>query len=371
MPRYLLGLDAGSGSVRALLVDVESGRTTVAVRRWEHPPAAEGGWAYDLDTDRNWALLAEAVREALARAGAAPADVAGIAAASMRHSLVLVREGRVLFAVPNRDARAAAEGMEMAARWGDTLYNRTGGWPAPVFMAPRLAWLARNHPRWLEGAVALTVGDWVAFRLCGEAATDFSHAGETMLFDVARREWMTDFLAELGLPPSLLPPVRPAGTLLGQLTPAAADLGLAPGIPVAVGGADTQCALLALGATGPGDVGIVAGTTGPVQGVADRPLLDPEGRLWTRPHLLPDRWVVESNAGPLGEALEWLAGLLFPESPRPVARLIGGATRAGGQRLTGRREQGASHRVAGRRGARSREHVAGSREHGTRSTHYG
>ncbi len=329
MARYLSGLDAGSGSVRALLVDMESGRTTVAVRRWEHPPAGDGGWAYDFDTERNWALLAEAVREALARAGAAPAEVAGIAAASMRHSLVLVRDGRVLFAVPNRDARAAAEGMEMAAGPGARVCTRTGCWPAPMLMAPRLVWLARNHPRWLEGAAALTVGDWVAYRLCGEIATDLSHAGETMLFDVVRREWMRDWLAELGLPASLFPPVRLAGTLLGRLTAsAAADLGLMPGIPVAVGGADTQCALLALGAVSPGDVGIAAGTTGPVQGVADRPVLDPEGRLWTRPHLLPDRWVVESNAGPLGEALDWLAELLFPESPRPAARLIGEAAQA-------------------------------------------
>lgn len=329
MPRYLLGLDAGSGSVRALLVDVESGRTTVAVRRWEHPPADNGGWAYNFDTERNWALLAEAVREALARAGAAPTEVAGIAAASMRHSLVLVRGGEVLFAVPNRDARAAAEGMEMAAGPGARVCTRTGCWPAPLFMAPRLVWLARNHPKWLEGAAALTVGDWVAWRLCGEAATDFSHAGETMLFDVVRREWMTDFLAELGLPASLLPPVRPAGALLGRLTSSsAADLGLTLGIPVAVGGADTQCALLALGAVGPEDIGIVAGTTGPVQGVADAPLLDPEGRLWTRPHVLPDRWVVESNGGPLGEALDWLAEALFPESPRPAARLMGEAAQA-------------------------------------------
>jgi hypothetical protein len=166
MPPYLLGLDAGSGSVRALLVDVESGRTTVAVRRWEHSPAPDG-WGYDFDTDRNWGLLAEAVREALGRSGAAPTDVAGIAAASMRHSLVLVREGKVLFAVPNKDARAAAEGMEMAAREGDALAACTGCWPSPIFTAPRLAWLAAHHPEWLEGAVALSLSDWVAFRLCG------------------------------------------------------------------------------------------------------------------------------------------------------------------------------------------------------------
>jgi sugar (pentulose or hexulose) kinase len=328
MPPYLLGLDAGSGSVRALLVDVESGRTTVAVRRWEHPPAPDG-WGYDFDTNRNWGLLAEAVREALGRSGAAPTDVAGIAAASMRHSLVLVREGKVLFAVPNKDARAAAEGMEMAAREGDALAARTGRWPSPIFTAPRLAWLAAHHPEWLEGAVALSLSDWVTFRLCGVLATDFSQAGESLLLDVARREWMTDWLTERGLPPTLLPPLRPSGQYLGPLTEAAAaDLGLPPRVPVAVGGADTQCALLALGALAPGDVGIVAGTTGPVQAVADRPVMDPEARLWTGLHILPDRWVVESNGGPLGDALDWLAGLLFPDSPRPVARLVAEAAQA-------------------------------------------
>jgi autoinducer 2 (AI-2) kinase len=328
MPPYLLGLDAGSGSVRALLVDVESGRTTVAVRRWEHSPAPDG-WGYDFDTDRNWGLLAEAVREALGQSGAAPTDVAGIAAASMRHSLVLVREGKVLFAVPNKDARAAAEGMEMAAREGDALAARTGRWPSPIFTAPRLAWLAARHPEWLEGAVALSLSDWVAFRLCGVLATDFSQAGESMLLDVVRREWITDWLTGRGLSPALLPPLRPSGQYLGPLTePAAADLGLPPGVPVAVGGADTQCALLALGALAPGDVGIVAGTTGPVQGVADRPVMDPEARLWTGLHVLPDRWVVESNGGPLGDALDWLAGLLFPDSPRPAARLVAEAAQA-------------------------------------------
>lgn len=328
MPRYLLGLDAGSGSVRALLADGESGRTVVAVRRWEHTPAPDG-WGYDFETDRNWGLLAEAVREALGRARAAPTDVVGVAAASMRHSLVLLREGEVILAAPNRDARAATEGMEMAAQRGAALAARTGHWPAPIFIAPRLLWLAAHHPAWLEGAVVLALSDWVTFRLCGKVTTDFSQAGESMLLDLARREWMTDFLAERGLSPSLLPPLRPSGQYLGPLTEsAAADLGLAPGIPVAVGGADTQCALLALGARGPGDMGIVAGTTGPVQGVVDHPLSDPEGRLWTGLHVLPDRWVLESNGGPLGEVLDWLAGLLFPESPGPVARLIGEAAQA-------------------------------------------
>ncbi len=323
MPPYLIGLDAGSGSVRALVVDAESGQTTIATRKWEHPRAPEGNWAYDFDTERNWALLAEAVREALQRAGASPKDVAGIAAASMRHTLVLIRNGEVLFAAPNRDARAAGESMEIADAHGAALFPRTGRWPSPVFMAPRLKWVAAHHPEWLEGTVAVSLSDWVAFRLSGERATDYSQAAESMLLDVGRREWAEDVLADLGLPRSLLPPLLPSGARLGALTePAAADLGLSPGISVAVGGADTQCALLGLGVTEPGEVAIVAGTTAPLQAVASRPVTEPDGRLWTGLHVLPDRWVLESNAGPLGEPLEWLARLLFPDSPIPVARMI-------------------------------------------------
>ncbi|MBU1879299.1 MAG: hypothetical protein KJ734_10150, partial [Chloroflexi bacterium] len=328
MTKYLLGLDAGTGSARALLVNVETGRATIAVRPWSHPLAPEAGdWAYDFDTDRNWALLAEAAREVVQRAAAAPGDVLGIAATSMRHNLVLIRDGRALWAVPNKDARASGESMEMAIERGAALYEPTGHWPSPVFAAPRLKWLAQHHPEWLAGSVALTISDWIAFRLCGQVATEFSHAGETMLFNVHRREWMWDWIDELGLPHSLFPPVLAAGTLLGQLgAAAAADLGLAPGIPIAVGGADTQCALLGVGAIGVGDVGVCAGTTTPVQAVVGQPTLD--RRLWTGLHVLPDLWVVESNAGAMGEPLAWFAALLYPDSPRPVARLMAEARQA-------------------------------------------
>ncbi len=330
MPRYLLGLDAGTGSARALLVDVESGRTAVAVRPWSHMPVSEGGgWAYDFDVERNWLLLVEAVREVLQRATAVPAEVAGIAATSMRHNLVLLRDGQAVFAVPNQDARPSAEAMEMAAGRGEAFYRSTGRWPTPIFLLPRLKWLAVHHPEWLEGARALSIGDWVAFRLCGEVATDFSQAGESMIFDLHGREWMWAWIDELGLPRSLFPPVLPSGTLLGKLTPAAAgELGLPPGTPVATGGADTPCALLGLGTLRSGEVALIAGTTTPVQAVVDRPILDPDRRLWTGLHVLPDRWVVESNAGAMGEPLEWLAGLLYPDSPRPVAKLMAEAARA-------------------------------------------
>ncbi len=323
MAGFLLGLDAGSGSARALLVNVDSGETHSAARRWAHLPSAGEAWGFDFDAERNWGLMAEAVREAARAAGAAPGDVLGMAVTSMRHNLVVLKEGRPVFAVPNRDARASGEASALAAEHGEAIQERTGRWPSPIFTAARLMWLVAHHPEWLEAASALAISDWFAYRLCGEIATDASHAGESMLFDIKARQWMLDWIDRLGLPRHLLPPVRTAGDLLGRLTEAAAaDLGLVPGTPVAVGGADTQCALLGMAALGPGDVGIISGTTVPIQAVIDQPAVDPDRRLWAGQHVVPGLWVVEAVAGSLGEALEWFAGMLYPQSPRPAARIM-------------------------------------------------
>ena len=123
-----MGLDLGGSGVRCLLVDVESGETVTAARAAPRSAAAgTGGTGADLDAAACWVLLAEAAREALARTQARPAEVAGIAATSMRFSLVLLdREGRELVAIPNADGRALGQAQKLAADAGELLHRRTG-----------------------------------------------------------------------------------------------------------------------------------------------------------------------------------------------------------------------------------------------------
>jgi autoinducer 2 (AI-2) kinase len=329
--RYLLGLDAGGGGGRALLVDVETGARTAAARAWSHPPAPDtGGLGFDLDLERVWARLAEAAREALARAGATPDAVAGVAATSMRFGLAVVdADGRALYAGPNRDARGVAEAFALAPH-AVGLHASGGHWPVPVAAAPRLLWLrARGGPGWERADALLALSDWLALRLCGERAAERSQAGESLLFDLARDDWAWDWIDRLELPRRLFPPLRLPGSPLGRLRPEAAEaLGLRAGTPVAVGGADTACGLVGAGALAPGALGVVAGTTAPVALVTPRPLLDPDARLWSGCHVLAGRWLVESNAGPVGDALAWLAGLLFPDARNPAARLCAEAAHA-------------------------------------------
>ena len=327
--RFLMALDAGGGGGHCLLVDVETGAVTRSVRHWSHPAAlGTGGLGVDLDLEGVWAALVAAARQALEGAGASAADVAGIAATSMRHTtIVLDAAGNVLLATPNRDSRGAMEALQLGSARGSELYARTGRWPSPQCMAARLQWLAANAPAALARAtVVLSLSDWIAYRLCGELASDASQAQETLLFDVARRDWATDVAQSLGVPVRLLPPLRAPGSRLGGLSAAAAAaLGLTAGTPVAVGGGDTQCGMLGAGAVRPGQVAVIGGTTVPVQMVIERPLIDAGERLWTGCHVLADAWVLESNAGAMGEALEWLAAVLYPGSATAVAHLLADA----------------------------------------------
>jgi autoinducer 2 (AI-2) kinase len=327
--RYLLGLDAGGSGGRALLFDPQDGSMLTATRSWSHAEApGTAGFGYDLDLQAVWAHLAAATREVVERAD--PRDeILGIAASAMRFALVVVdKEGQSLLALPNRDGRAAAEALEIRAKVGDQIHARTGLWPAPIMTLPRLLWFARHHEEaWQQAHKVLSLGDWVAFRLCGELATDATQAGETLLFDLQTRDWSWDCLDEPELPQHLLPKLRAAGTQLGALTPEAAQaLGLRAGTPVATGGADTQCGLLASGAAEPGDVGVVAGSTAPVQLVSSEPLVT--DRTWSGHHLIEGRWVLESNGGIMGETLAWFASLFFPGAPDPVARALAEAARA-------------------------------------------
>ena len=130
----------------------------------------------------------------------------------------------------------------------------------------------------------------------------------------------------LGLPKAIFPKIVAPGTKLGTLTEKAAEaLGLVKGIPVAAGGADTQLGLLGLGITTHGQVGVIAGSTTPVMVTTQRPCLDQEGRTWAGMYVFPKTYVVESNAGGMGSSLAWFAGLMYSDSPVPIAALSGDA----------------------------------------------
>jgi len=242
----VLGIDLGTSGVKALVATPDGtalGRGTAGYT--VRVPAS--GRAESTAEDW-WLATRAAIRQALAEADGV--TVAALAVAGQMHGVVLVDErGAPLRpAILWLDQRAAAEAADYAdlpCEYTAVLGNR----PSPGMAGPLLCWLMTHEPGTVRAAWwALQPKDWLRLRLVGQAATDPTDASGTLLFDLARNAWAGPLIGKLGVPREKLPPVRDSADLAGHLLPGpAADLGLRPGIPVAVGAADTAAALLATG----------------------------------------------------------------------------------------------------------------------------
>ena len=284
--RAVLGIDLGTSGVKVLVVGLDEGthvdgthldRTRadgtsadgsradgpsdetavdgrVLGRGWaEYPVLVPSAGRAESDPGDWWRATCRAVRQAVDQA--ADAEIVGLAVAGQMHGLVLARaaaaaddESALRPAILWLDQRAAPEAdryTELPAALTVGLGNR----PSAGMAGPVLCWLARHEPANVAAARwALQPKDWIRLRMTGEAATDPTDASGTLLFDLVRDAWADDLIAALGLPRDKLPPVRGSARPSGTLLPGpAAELGLPPGIAVAVGAADTAAGLYAAG----------------------------------------------------------------------------------------------------------------------------
>jgi len=305
--RYLLAIDAGTGSCRAVLFTEAGQQAAVSVREWAHhePPGVPGG--QDFDVQAGWRAIAACVQDALRAAGASGADVAAVAATSMREGVVLYdRAGREIWACPNVDSRSAEEAAELVREGAaEKIYAEAGDWVS-ITTPARLRWLARHRPDILDAAGSLgMLSDWIIYRLSGAQVTEPSCGSSSGMFTLAQRTWSASIPELCGLPASVLPPVVDPGTVVGQVTSAAAEqTGLRAGTPVVAGGADTQLGLLGAGA-GTGEYTVVAGTFWQNTVLLPEPLIDPQARLRTLCHVTPGQWMLEGIGFYIGMSMRW------------------------------------------------------------------
>jgi len=322
-PRYVLAIDAGTSGVRCLVADL-NGRLASLCR---------GEWAYDtpddiaplgkeFDPNVFWDIICRNVSGAIRAANIKGSDIVGVSATSQREGAVFLdKAGNELYAGPNVDLRALAEGISMDSEFGEEIYSITGHTPSFLLVPAKLKWFENNQPE-IYGRIAtvLTIGDWIAYRLCGERASEACGASELGLFDVRQRRWSDKLRDLLDLPDGVCPELSQAGSRVGKVTSRAeGETGIVAGTAVAVGAPDSQCGLIGLGIADSRQAGVLAGWSVPVQIVTDEPIFDPEARTWTSCHALPRKWTLESSAGEAGSAYRWLKESMFDKHSKEEA----------------------------------------------------
>jgi sugar (pentulose or hexulose) kinase len=315
MDAYYLVFDAGTGAGRCAVVDQNGGGLYTAYQEWEYErdPIYTKGIQFNAEHFIN--TLWDVGQEALKGSGISGNHIRGVTVTSLREGVLFLDARRnEIYAGPNFDDRAEEEGALLHQECGPEIYFTSGTYPPEYGYAARVKWFQKNHPKVYEKIdKILTFGDWVVWKLCGEFVAEPSLASSSGLFGVRHLAWSGSLCNELGINRKWLPPVVASGKVAGSLTPEAAELiGIPADIPVIVAGGDTQCALLGMGLTKPGQTGCVAGTTSPVQRITSKPVFDPQMHTWTNCYLLPDLWCLESSAIVTGLSIRWLRDSLCP-----------------------------------------------------------
>ena len=299
----LLGLDLGTGSVKALLM-AEDGETVGEGSASYPVRSPRPGWAESSPEDW-WNAVAEATRAAV---GPRASEVASIGLSGQMHGVVLAGDrGRPLRpAVLWADTRS---GEQLAAyrALDEDARRRLANPPAVGMAGPTLLWLRDNEPevygtaRW-----ALQPKDWLRLRLTGESTAEPSDASATLLYDLCSDAWDYPVVEALSLRPGLLAPLVASADVAGTLTrEAAGRLGLRARLPVAAGAGDTAAAQLGGGLLRPGLVQLTVGTGGQIVAPKSEPVPDPHLRTHLYRAAAPDLWYSMAAIQNAGLALEW------------------------------------------------------------------
>ncbi|HIF0485149.1 TPA: ECSE_1600 family autotransporter [Escherichia coli] len=324
---YLMALDAGTGSIRAVIFDLEGNQIAVGQAEWRHLAVPDVPGSMEFDLNKNWQLACECMRQALHNAGIAPEYIAAVSACSMREGIVLYNnDGTPIWACANVDARAAREVSELKELHNNTFENevyRATGQTLALSAIPRLLWLAHHRSDIYRQASTITmISDWLAYMLSGELAVDPSNAGTTGLLDLTTRDWKPALLDMAGLRADILSPVKETGTLLGVVSSQAAELcGLKAGTPVVVGGGDVQLGCLGLGVVRPAQTAVLGGTFWQQVVNLAAPVTDPEMNVRVNPHVIPGMVQAESISFFTGLTMRWFRDAFCAEEKLIAERL--------------------------------------------------
>ncbi len=291
MARYLLGFDVGSSSVKASLVDAETGVCAASAFYPESEApimAVKAGWA-EQDPQMWWENAKLSLKKIMADTNATGEDVVAIGISYQMHGLVCVDKNLQVLrpSIIWCDSRAVPYGEKAFEQIGaekclSHLLNSPGN-----FTASKLAWVKENEPELFDRIDKIMLpGDYLAMRLSGVANTTISGLSEGMLWDFKEKCPAKFLIDYFGFSESMIADIVPTFSVQSVVSAeAAAELGLKEGTPISYRGGDQPNNALSLNVLNPGEIAATAGTSGVVYGVLGEANYDPKSRVNTFAHV--------------------------------------------------------------------------------------
>ncbi|MEI6050550.1 MAG: FGGY family carbohydrate kinase [Bacteroidota bacterium] len=287
----LLGIDLGSSSVKASVIDGESGKCLATAF---YPSdemkiiALHPGWA-EQEPEDWWTNLKAAITYCTGKLGPKKNDIGAIGISYQMHGLVTVDKNHKVLrpSIIWCDSRAVGYGEKAFNSLGkdyclSNLLNSPGN-----FTASKLAWVKENEPDLFSRIHKVMLpGDYIALRFTGEISTSFTGLSEGIFWEVSRNKVSDELMNYYVFSPDILPVAAPSFSIQGNLLKhVASELGLPEGIPVSYRAGDQPNNALSLNVLNPGEVAATAGTSGVIYGVTDKKKYDPLSRVNTFLHV--------------------------------------------------------------------------------------
>ena len=289
--QYLLGFDVGSSSVKASLVDAETGQmaATAFFPEKEAPiKAVKAGWA-EQDPEMWWMNAKLSLKKIMADAGATGEDIKAIGISYQMHGLVCVDKNHNAL----RDSIIWCDSR--AVPYGDKAFNDLGSEKClgrllnspGNFTAAKLAWVKENEPEVFDKIYKVMLpGDYIAMKLSGEINTTISGLSEGMMWDFKEKRPAKFLFDYFGFSEDVIAPIVPTFAVQSEVSAAAAaETGLKEGTSISYRAGDQPNNALSLNVFNPGEIASTAGTSGVVYGVLGEVNYDPKSRVNTFAHV--------------------------------------------------------------------------------------
>ncbi|MBN1858872.1 xylulokinase [Candidatus Bipolaricaulota bacterium] len=288
MNKYLLAYDLGTTGSKASLFDAQGQLLANSYDEYE-TDYSEGNRAEQNPEDW-WQAVCDSTKRLLAETGVNPKEIAGISfSGHMMACLPVDRQGSPLRnCIIWSDNRSVDQAQRLVDQVGaEEGYRITGHQLLPCYSAAKIMWVRDNEPDIFEKTYKfLHVKDYIATRLTGAFATDYSDACGMNLFDMEKHAWSEKLIGASGIPVEKLPEVHASSDVIGEVTSqAATETGLCSGIPVVIGGGDGPCAGVGSGVIAEGLAYNYFGSAAWIGIASRKPVYDPQMRTFNFIHL--------------------------------------------------------------------------------------